>query len=502
MFKRFYNVIYQNFEGSTANYPQEIMEGGTLDVTFTGFVPDHISVKINDEKKVHKYSDGHLIVEDITGDVVVKYILNALYDLVAKQSIGDDANVTFGNNGGGTTIDSGVFEHLETKDEEFPVYYYRGDVEDNYAFYAGYCWRILRTTTTGGVKLVFDGTKHSSGTKGCREPGDGGSGMLLPEKVGFNETDEALSDAYYMYGDRYPRTYWGGAVDGQLVPIGTVFGKDVTYDASSNTYTLVDEMKSTTNGDKMEYEINMHHYTCLSFDNQCVGSVYYVYTAHHDEIYFITLSDGVDIETAMERMAVNPTDEHSSVIKTYIEGWYKDTLLDTYDKDIEDTVYCNDRNFDGFGGYDKNLDNGDGDNTKIFFAGYNRFVKDVDNPSRPTLACSPEDSFTVDKANGNGELNYKIGLLTADEVMLAGATIDTDNPTYFLNVGSGYWVMTPYYASDNHNRSFRVSSNGGLSNDHVETVYRARPVISLKMGANYSSGTGTATDPYILFVDE
>ena len=38
----------------------------------------------------------------------------------------------------------------------------------------------------------------------------------------------------------------------------------------------------------------------------------------------------------------------------------------------------------------------------------------------PTLSCSLNDSFNVEGINGNGKLKYPIGLITADEVNMAG----------------------------------------------------------------------------------
>ena len=37
-----------------------------------------------------------------------------------------------------------------------PVYYYRGNVDNNIIF-GNYCWKIIRTTETGGVKLIYNG---------------------------------------------------------------------------------------------------------------------------------------------------------------------------------------------------------------------------------------------------------------------------------------------------------------------------------------------------------
>ena len=39
-----------------------------------------------------------------------------------------------------------------------PVYYYKGNVENNNVLFGGFCWKIVRTTETGGVKIVYNGT--------------------------------------------------------------------------------------------------------------------------------------------------------------------------------------------------------------------------------------------------------------------------------------------------------------------------------------------------------
>ena len=45
----------------------------------------------------------------------------------------------------------GKYIVADTKNDEFPVYYYRGDIGDNNLIFAGFCWKILRTTSTGST---------------------------------------------------------------------------------------------------------------------------------------------------------------------------------------------------------------------------------------------------------------------------------------------------------------------------------------------------------------
>ena len=40
-----------------------------------------------------------------------------------------------------------------------PVYYYKGNVENNNVLFGGFCWKIVRTTETGGIKMVYNGVQ-------------------------------------------------------------------------------------------------------------------------------------------------------------------------------------------------------------------------------------------------------------------------------------------------------------------------------------------------------
>ena len=40
-----------------------------------------------------------------------------------------------------------------------PVYYFNGAVEDNNVLFAGFCWKMVRTTDTGGIKMIYNGVQ-------------------------------------------------------------------------------------------------------------------------------------------------------------------------------------------------------------------------------------------------------------------------------------------------------------------------------------------------------
>ena len=74
-----------------------------------------------------------------------------LYNMMARNSK-LDTNVDFSK-----APTTGIYELSSTKDDEFPVYYYRGAVTNNNVVFANFCWKMVRTTSTGGVKLIYNG---------------------------------------------------------------------------------------------------------------------------------------------------------------------------------------------------------------------------------------------------------------------------------------------------------------------------------------------------------
>lgn len=81
-----------------------------------------------------------------------------LYDMIAKQSAGLDTDINFAQtasvaDGNG----NGVNTFTKTGNDEYPVYYFRGEVSNNVVLFNDYCWKIVRTTSTGGVKMLYYG---------------------------------------------------------------------------------------------------------------------------------------------------------------------------------------------------------------------------------------------------------------------------------------------------------------------------------------------------------
>ena len=293
-----------------------------------------------------------------------------LYDFMSGQGILDNqsshyvqnttgidfSNVASDNNG------KGIYIVSSTKDNKYPIYYYRGVVDNNVS-YAGFCWKIVRTTDKGGIKLLYSGKLNEDGS--CTTTGEE---MIIEKSLYGNSTSE--EQLGYMY--------------------------------------------------------------------------------------------------SLESEEVNLND---SVIKTVVDNWFKQNMLNYID-DLEDSVFCNDRSIDDTGRV----------------AAYGRIIDGT-----PTLDCKElNDRFTVYDDNGNGDLTYPVGIITADEVLFAGGYLEIANVDYFLNVGVSYWSMTPYSA----NKIFYPNSKGVLNRNSITYSAGVRPMVVLKNGASFENGNGTVNNPY------
>ena len=164
--------------------------------------------------------------------------------------------------------------------------------------------------------------------------------------------------------------------------------------------------------------------------------------------------------------------------------------MTSYTSNLEDTIWCNDRSISSLGGWNPN----GGNTTSNYQLYFNSYIRAYTTYS-PSLSCPSNDSFTISNSNGNGALTYPVGLLTSDEIMMAGGRYGTANNSYYLYTNQNYWAMSPNYFSSSNAYEFYVSPPGALYVIPVGGTYDARPAVSLKLGATWS-GSGTSTDPY------
>ena len=184
---------------------------------------------------------------------------------------------------------------------------------------------------------------------------------------------------------------------------------------------------------------------------------------------------------------------NKSTILTNLETWYTNNLTSYTDK-LADTIWCNDKSTVSGGlGYGTNATD---------YGAYNR----LDSTKQPTLKCPNDNNggklskFTVDDTtNGNGNLTYKIGLLTADEIAFAGSIAYTYNRSTYLQENATdtyWWSLSPRYFDGGHARVWYVRS-GFLGSNYVSTYSGLRPAISL-VSSTSITGNGTSDNPYVV----
>ena len=147
-----------------------------------------------------------------------------------------------------------------------------------------------------------------------------------------------------------------------------------------------------------------------------------------------------------------------SIVNTYLSSWIATSLGD-YTKYLANHKYCNDNNL------------GEGE-----FLSISRLKED----NIPSFICLGDKVLS------------KAGLLTADEVIYAGATFNEESVT------SNAYLMTSASLTSSSYYPFMISNNGKVIINDTGANFRAvRPVITIIKTATVS-GDGTVNNPYVL----
>lgn len=505
---------------------------------------------------------------------------------------------------------NGLYIRGNTASNEYPIYYYRGDVDDNNIIFADKCWKIVRTTNTGGTKLIYNGTpnyktdsidqndysiisndatypyifdsttkkwissNHDDGTTStiefsiknegeyyfnyaisCQGYWDEANlyidGVLKDTFTGlaqaslylgrltsdskikityvkdtsnsrnndtisfslgkknsnslptcnntgvssqisatpFNSRPTSLTSMGYVYSENYS-TYTGTAMSSTLRSTANIiYANDVTWDGTN--YTLSSNTFTSTGTWSKDYTSvgNAKHYTCLQANTSTCSTVYYVYYVNSSLAYYIPLTGGKNVDNAIADMLPSENtarNRYNSIVKQIIDPWYKNNLSKYTTDYIEDTIWCNDREFDSYGGWNK--DNNSRYNS-TFKPSYHS------DSGTPFLECSnAADSFSTSSI-GNARLTYPVGMLTFDEILLSGALETSDNSDTYLYTGEAYWTMSPYFFRYQI-YMYSLTANGKASGYAPSTHLGIRPAISLNKNVKINGGDGSIEDPY------
>jgi len=407
---------------------------------------------INDE------DDSEFINTEISANISVSASIFTPFVETLINNATLDTNVDFSlvaseTNGIGLMMRDG------TQNDEYPIVYYRGDVNNNNVIYAGYCWLIVRTTETGGIKLIYNGDVNDDGS--CSNYGD----------VVTDEVPEPMS---------------------------------LLLNQGLN--------------DDMEVFINRDYYAF----NAKYNSPVYVGYMYNDTNKFYS-SDTLDAAGYRMHLADNTVDSETgrhtqnlkdSTIKGVIDAWYLENIDGKSEESLlEDTVWCADRSITSSTFTPENY----AANYNFDYSTFTRLIEPLwdeegnfitpTTPIEPSLSCVRDlDKFTVDSANGNGDLTYPISMLTADEITLAGNVYveGVELVTTYLTLPNdnwgAFWLLSP--TGFGGSASTYVLGRGGLSGEHVRFSFVVRPSVSLGQWAQLQGGDGTFETPYNFDVEQ
>lgn len=163
----------------------------------------------------------------------------------------------------------------------------------------------------------------------------------------------------------------------------------------------------------------------------------------------------------------------NSNIKEILDRWYQENIIsNNLNSFVATSKYCNDTN-----NYSEQY--------HIYYEPYNRIVKNIN----PSLNCQENSE------DFGGKYRLKVGLISADEIVLAGANYNSVNPNIYLNNNTDFYTMTPsdYYQYSAY--MMFLKADGTLDDVSVSQKKAIRPVISLK-ASTIVVGNGTVENPY------
>lgn len=390
-----------------------------------------------------------------------------LYDLIEDMSKGTLAqnNVNLSDeitqvNSGVYTYDPTVYGAASDASNDYPIYFYRGILDSNLdgtqntygsngdgANYPNYvklgdtCWRIVRTTGSGGTKMIYNGF-YSAGTN-PNSCANATNNVRTTVKAFNDETDvsyKGIIAVGYTFNSNYKET----TAD---TPSNLLFGTNDNYSGNSTDSTIKDYLENTWFASAIG-----------SYENKLEPSAGY---CNDRSIYASNgalLAENADILT--------PYTTETSGVAVYYFGADRRNLSTAQLPSLKCATYTS-------------------GNIVI-----NRSIVDL---------------YSVNGSIGNGQLSKPVALLTADEASFAGSGSNNANNgsayhyNSYLRSGSHFWLLSPDYRHPNGGANgLYLSSNGHLGNYYIYRAIAVRPVISLMHHIQVTSGSGTATSPWAI----
>ena len=365
-----------------------------------------------------------------------------------------------------------------------------------------------------------DGTTVKKGYETILANNGGAASMTTLTSTDFAKVTTASDKGMYKAQDDLGMSYYfRGAVDNNWVKYGK-YTKDM-YNCNNGTISATDTGNSCTkiasSGDDIYWRIiringdnsiRMIYTGTSAPDNntkvvmtESTNSSGYIRATSAGKSKFNSKYNSAEYVGYMYTIGEQHGTSKSSDIKTYLDNWYANyTNLNKTETKITDQIYCNDRTASTSDlAYSTTnyttLTNWASTETQYYYGAYGRITKD----NNPMLTCAVDsDRFTVNKINskGNSALTYPIGLITIDELEMAGNNLSERNRSYYLHTGANYWAGSPSDFVDGTGAfGFEVFGDGFLDYAVVDYDIGVRGVVSLSSESKLL-GSGTYNDVY------
>ena len=344
--------------------------------------------------------------------------------------------------------------------------------------------------TSKSVEYGYITILNNNGGKNMIEAkGEPDFSTIATENEGMYAAEDNLGTSYYFRG----------AIDNNWVQFG-----EYTQDVYDYSVIVGPPRKLASKGDKIYWRIvriNGDNSIRLIYSGTTKPTIDTKVNISGDNVISTVFNEEYDsaeyvgyMYTIGEQHGIS----EDSTIKTQLEDWYANyTNLNALNMKIADQIFCNDRT----ASTDSNGAPGEisqWQSTGVdYYYGANLRLNDTSNLN-PSLICqNTNDKFTVNVSNGNGALTYPVGLITADEMVMAG--LNGEDNSYeesncYLDPPVSVLFGSPLNYLDGSANIYWLNGTMFAETD-VKTSEIFLPVISLSTSV-VLSGDGTYANPY------
>ena len=423
--------------------------------------------------------------------------------------------------------------------------------------FGGFCWQVIRTTQTGGVKMVYNGEPDNDGHCGTSR-GDH-KGIV---QGGYGS--EMLSSSY-LYGSSF--TYDTSTNEFTLIDTTTATWSNSTYQNLIGKYTCknmsgtcttiynVNDYDSSSSAFAVYYTISSTNYaqigtTAFNANEKSASMVGYMFNKSYNYKYKMpktteykygnsfTYSNGTYTLSGTTQNINNWSAGYSSINNMHYTCWNTSGECSTISYlifvnqsqafyiNLTDGKSVNDALNEML--FDNNVNRYNSSMKGLIDSWYAQNLLSYTNKLEDTVYCGARNIIDYAGWNPNGgDLNYVTSYLSfknfvntsdlscsndTDQFAVSNskakltypvALVGSEEWSHLTNAslrttGARYWWLSPSCFSYLDPYVRYVYVDGDMYKDVIVNNHGSRPVITLKSSASITSGTGSETDPWIV----